>query len=208
MGCLYQLTFPGGKSYIGITVGTAEQRFAEHLYNSTTNRADRAVNRAILKYGIQAVRLQTLVIAGWDYLVELERKAITAYGTLGPGGYNMTAGGEGTVGYKHTAESLRKMGDVHRGKAHHTQPHSAEAKAKMSASAIGRKHTAEAKEKIGIASIGNKHCLGRKLSEEHKLKIKQANTGRKWTEESRARMSFAATKRETDRRAGRTCNEY
>ncbi|MHB1236934.1 MAG: GIY-YIG nuclease family protein [Gallionella sp.] len=34
MGCLYQLIFPNGKSYIGISSNTAEQRFKAHCQNS------------------------------------------------------------------------------------------------------------------------------------------------------------------------------
>lgn len=203
MGCLYRIDFPSGKSYIGITAGTAEARFAEHAYNTRTSRQDRAVNRALLKYGTDSVSLKTLAIAEWDYLLELERKAIAAFGTFGRGGYNMTAGGEGAMGYKHTPESLLKMGAIHKGKAHHNMPHSAETKALMSRNRKGRKLTPEHCAKIGAASKGNKYCLGRTLSEEHKRLISTANTGKKWTEESRARMSIAATKREAERRARR-----
>lgn len=55
---------------------------------------------------------------------------------------------------------------------------------------IGFKHSDEAKIKIGIASMGNKFCLGRKLSEEHKLKISESNAGKvhKITEETREKL--------------------
>lgn len=204
MGCLYRIEFPGGKSYIGITADSAERRFAEHRYNSETNRADRAVNRALRKYGPDSVTLETLVIAEWDYLVALEPKVIAAYGTFGRGGYNMTAGGEGALGYKHTPEALLKMGATHKGNTYRKgKTFSAESRAKMSAVRKGRRLSSETKALIGAASRGNKHCLGRKLSEDHKRRISEANTGKKWSAESRARMSIAATKREAARRLGR-----
>ena len=33
-------------------------------------------------------------------------------------GYNMTRGGEGTIGHKHSAESISKMSNSHKGKKH------------------------------------------------------------------------------------------
>ena len=203
MGALYQLHFPSGKSYIGITAGTPENRFYEHCYNSETGRADRAVNRAIRKYGATAVTLKTLVIAEWDYLVELERAAIAMYGTFGCG-YNMTAGGEGAIGYRHTPESLALMGAAHKGNKYRLGAVlSEESRAKMSASAKGRKHTAESKAKIGAASRGNKHCLGIKQSPELIAKRAAAIRGKKRTPESIARIKIAASAREAKRRQER-----
>jgi group I intron endonuclease len=166
MGCLYQIEFPNGKSYIGITARkTAEERFSEHVYNSTKTR-ERAVERAIKKYGAAFITLRTLAIGSFKYLAELERKAINIYGTFGRGGYNMTAGGEGALGYKHTPESLLKMGAIHKGKAHHNQPHSEQAKAKMSMSQRGKKKniSPERRKQLCEQMRGNVLSLGRKHS--------------------------------------------
>lgn len=169
MGCLYRITFPNAKSYIGITASSAKERFAEHCYNSESKRADRAINRAINKYGKESAKLETLVIADWNYLVSLEKKAIHAFNTFGRGGYNMTAGGEGSLGYKHTADSLKKMGDTHRGNSYRKgKIFSAESRRKMSLSALGKVLSAETKAKIGAASKGNSYALGRKLSDQEK----------------------------------------
>lgn len=200
MGALYRVDFPSGKSYIGITASTTEQRFAEHIYNAKRGLG-RGINRALRKYGHENAKVTTLVLAdAWDYLVDLERKVIALFKTKAPHGYNMTDGGEGSLGYKHTPEALKKMGTVHRGQKHHTQPHSAEAKAKMSAAATGRKLSEATKAKIGAASRGNKYALGRKLSDEHKQAISNANLGRKWSDEARVRMSIAAKAREAKKR--------
>jgi group I intron endonuclease len=203
MGCLYRIDFPSGKSYIGITAGTAQVRFAEHVYNATRGLG-RGINRAIRKYGAQAATLRTVVIADdWEYLMDLERKAIKAFGTKGPLGYNMTDGGEGALGYKHGAEALAKMSATHAGCAHHTQPHSDHAKEKMRRAALGRKHSAETKQKIGAASRGNKYALGKTLTAEHRAAISAANKGMKWSEEARQRMSLVAQKREQAKRETR-----
>lgn len=178
MAELYQISFPNGKSYIGVTSATATARFAEHVYNSTRTDRGRAIERAIRKYGAKAAIVKTLVIGAWEYLLGLEMAAILAFGTFGRGGYNMTAGGEGATGYKHTPESLIKMGAVHKGKAHHTQPHTPDAKAKMRAAALGRFMSPETRTKIGMASRGNKYCLGVKHSECTKKAMAVAMRGR------------------------------
>ena len=110
MGCLYQLIFPNGKSYIGITIKTAEQRFKVHCQNSKNgiteapNQSPKekaitdqkygldnfgrlpwltSLGEAIRKYGKENVIVKTLVIANdLKYLQELEIKAIKRYRTL------------------------------------------------------------------------------------------------------------------------------
>ncbi len=114
MGCLYQLIFPDGKSYIGITNKTAAQRFAEHCRNSLNsiprytreyglanlNRLSwqTLLGKAIKEYGKENVIVKTLVIADdMEFLKELEIKAIKQYRMLHSdgahhAGYNMSKG--------------------------------------------------------------------------------------------------------------------
>lgn len=110
MGCLYQLIFPDGKSYIGITSKTAEQRFKAHCINSQNGITEypdyspaqngisdkkygldnygklpwlTALGAAIRKHGKESVVVKTLVISdNMKYLKELEIKAIKRYRTL------------------------------------------------------------------------------------------------------------------------------
>lgn len=197
MGRLYQLTFPDGKSYIGITEKPITQRLAVHAYRR--HHADYAVSKAFRQYGKETVQAVTLVIAeGWSYLCELERKAIAAFGTKYPAGYNMTDGGETPSGL--TEESLKKMSDTHKGKTHHTQKHTDEAKQKMSASAIGQKMSPTAKAKISASLIGNTRSLGNVMPLAVRAKIAATNTGRKFSDEHRANISASATIREQRKR--------
>lgn len=107
MGCLYQLTSPSGKSYIGITLKTAQERFEDHKVNYRRRRT--ALHRAFRKYGPENFQLKTLVIANdWKYLCDLECEAIVAFGTKGPSGYNMTGGGDGVV------EMCAESKEIHR----------------------------------------------------------------------------------------------
>jgi hypothetical protein len=101
MGCLYQLTSPSGKSYIGISSKTAADRFAKHVEHALGKRQNGVIYSALRKYGPAAFDVKTLVIANdFQYLCDLEVKAIAAFGTRYPSGYNMTDGGEGSTGPK------------------------------------------------------------------------------------------------------------
>lgn len=91
MACLYQLTFPNGKKYIGITVKTAEKRAQGHRTVARSG-GKAAVSEAIRKY--EKFECKTLVIADIDYLKGLEVKVIASFGTLAPNGYNLSFGGD------------------------------------------------------------------------------------------------------------------
>lgn len=101
MGCLYQLTSPSGKSYIGISSKTAADRFVKHMEHARGKRKNGIIYSALRKYGPDSFDVKTLVIANdFQYLCDLEVKVIAAFGTKYPNGYNMTDGGEGVVGPK------------------------------------------------------------------------------------------------------------
>lgn len=101
MGVLYQLLFPNGKSYIGITYKDAATRFEEHC-----NFAKRGITKcnrkgpilwpAIRKYGKDEIICNVLHHSdNWEELCKLEQEAIISYNSLAPNGYNLTSGGEG-----------------------------------------------------------------------------------------------------------------
>lgn len=68
---------------------------------------------------------------------------------------------------------------------------SIETRKKMSDASSGRIHTDEAKIKMSIASMGNKKGLGKRCSEEKKIKISLANRGKKRSEETKRNLSIA-----------------
>lgn len=108
MGALYKLTAPSQKVYIGITKSTTEQRWAKHKEHAIGKRTNGVLYAAIRKYGCENFKVETLVIADkWDYLCELEIKAIKAFNTKVPFGYNVTDGGDGVVGPRDEATKLR-----------------------------------------------------------------------------------------------------
>jgi group I intron endonuclease len=107
LGCLYCVTSPSGKKYIGISSKTAEDRWKKHVSNKKDNCA---LHFAIRKYGSKTFELKTLLISdNWDYLCLMEQKAIISFNTKSPNGYNITDGGEGVIGRIVTDETKAKM---------------------------------------------------------------------------------------------------
>jgi len=110
-GFIYCITFPNGKKYIGQTTKEIEERINEHICVSKTD-AQYLLSKAIRKYGENPIVYEAIDIAhGRDELNMLEIEYILFYNThyLKGNGYNMTDGGEGVVGYRHTEESKRLM---------------------------------------------------------------------------------------------------
>lgn len=111
------MTFPSGKAYIGITTRTLIARFEQHVKDARLGRGH-AVHAALRKYCAEVVKVEPLVFADdLGYLQELEQAAIKAFGTKAPGGYNMTAGGDGFTELDREAVLARTatlMGDPER----------------------------------------------------------------------------------------------
>jgi len=99
---------------------------------------------------------------------------------------NLTNGGEGSSGYKHTKEQreknrLAKLGSIPWNKG---IPLTEDCKQKLSQSLSGRKAwnkgiecRPETKQKLQKAGLGNKHALGHKVSEASKKLMGLANLG-------------------------------
>ena len=83
--------------------------------------------------------------------------------------FNFTNGGDGIVGYKHSAETKKKISESLKGKKH-----SEETKRKMSEAHKGKRHpcSEETKQKISKTKKGYHHSeeTRKKMSESHKRK--------------------------------------
>ena len=94
------------------------------------------------------------------------------------------------LGYKHTKEAKRKIGEANKG-----QIVSEEHKRKLSEFNKGKTLSLETKRKIGEASKGNKYSLGyknhlgHKHSEEVRKRISEAHKGKRLTEEHKRKLS-------------------
>lgn len=151
-----------GKLYIGITSRTVEERFKAHLkcvkYNSS-----QLLHRAMRKHGVESFVIRPVIEGlSWKEACLLERQLIQNWGTyIKQGGYNLTLGGDGTLGYKHTEEAREKIRYAFSGDASPNK---------------GRKASVETRLKQSLAKQGKKNVLfGKKRNFSTVCKIAKAN---------------------------------
>lgn len=108
---VYRITnAQNGKVYIGCTVRPVGARFSHHLSAARQGKAQ-WICAAIRKHGVAAFGIKVIGEAtSIEEMLRLEQQQIAAHCSQDPGrGYNMTAGGEGLFGHRHSAESKRLM---------------------------------------------------------------------------------------------------
>jgi len=150
-----------GKKYVGITSVSIKRRWQAHVQGASAGEK-RALCAAIRKYGKESFQIEEAGSAdSWDSLCEKERELIASLKTLGPGGYNQTAGGDGVVDLP--IETRNRISELNR----------------------GRHHSESAIRKIGLASKGHK------VSPEVRAKISKAHKGKTLSTEHRAKLSAA-----------------
>lgn len=146
-----------GKAYTGQTWDTLEQRASEHKRSANRN-SKYPFHAAIRKYGFaafvwtQLVQVETQVeldAAEVAFVKELKTKA--------PDGYNLTDGGRGSKGFKHTDEWKRAHSE------------------RMRLRKISDETRKRISEGVSRGQTGKKRGPH---SEEHKRKISEANKGK------------------------------
>ena len=163
MGELYQLFFPeSGKSYIGITTKTAIWRYSIHK-KMVTGKRNYPLYNAWRKYGDPS--LSILAVLENDELAGTEIRAIRAFKTLAPNGYNLSLGGE-LAPSKHPLVAQ-----------------------KISKSLTGKKLSQATKDKIGAIH------KGKTLSDKHKAAISKRHKGTHLSEERKRKLVEANKKR-------------
>ncbi len=140
-----------GKKYVGVTTMTLRRRWSSQR-SEALGRSNRVLCKALRKYGWKSFDLAEIAVPlSADNLGILESILVKQYGSRTPFGYNMTDGGDGTPGRRHSDE----------------------AKKKISAASKGHCLSLESRQKISSAHIG------KRLSFEHRQKLSAAKTGRK-----------------------------
>lgn len=155
----YLLCHPTGKGYVGIAAGDRPRartlrRWRAHKRNATNKEKsdcyNTALSRAIRKHGSESFSVTILCIA---FSIadgkSLESEFIAVYETFGPRGYNMTAGGEGSVGFVHSPEAKDRMRQAKLGTIA-----TEITRARMRVAQRGRKHTQGSKDKVRDAKLG------------------------------------------------------
>ncbi len=136
--CLYTVVNQvNGKQYIGISSRVA-RRWVEHK----SGHGSKLIYQAIKKYGLDALKFDIFCEGCEENIKKLEVAMIEKYNTLAPGGYNLTKGGEGSLGWKPSKETRKKMSAAHSGEKNHNfgKKHSEETRRKISEKAKGRKN--------------------------------------------------------------------
>jgi group I intron endonuclease len=109
LGVIYKITSPTGRIYIGQTTRLKDRI---SCYRNNNNNDQQLIYRSINKYGWDAHTFEVIDESPVDTLSDLEIKYIKEYNSFhydNPNGMNLTRGGEGTLGRKHSAETIAKQ---------------------------------------------------------------------------------------------------
>ena len=121
-----------------------------------------------------------------ELALDLEKELIAKYKSLNYKLCNLTDGGEGVSGYKHTTETKKLLGELNKTRS----PDSDKTRIKKGLAWKGKKRkpfTEEHKEKLIQA---RKKQIMNKVTEETKRKISLSNKGKKRTEEQKKYISL------------------
>jgi len=121
-------------------------------------------HRVVAKHGFVAEYIAQNLDEELAFLAEME--AIDVYRRRGIKLVNVTDGGEGASGYKHTAKHKANLKGNKNGAT------------SWGMTFKNKKHTKESRQKMSYSRIGNKNKSGTTLSEESKAKISAAMTGK------------------------------
>jgi group I intron endonuclease len=92
------------KKYVGISK-QVEKRWKYHCEAESRSM----LHKAIIKYGKDNFKFEHIANAfSWKNACELEKQFIIEIDTKLPNGYNLTNGGDGTPGYRHTKEECER----------------------------------------------------------------------------------------------------
>lgn len=182
-----------GKQYVGVTNTSTSARWRNHCWHAARG-GQLALQRALRKYGSEGFAVETL----WSSRSRADVHAaeialIRALATTVPDGYNITAGGEGTVGYRHTAIARAKVAAARLG-----TKRSPETNNKIVAAQRGKKRSPETRANIAAALRGKKRgpevvaaVAASRRRPDVMAKIAAALTGKRHTEKTKALISAA-----------------
>jgi len=159
------------KVYIGFD-SNWPSRIKQHYNNSINiNHMNYALYHAIRKHGWNNFEWECILQSkDKDYIYkEMETHFIIEYNSYGEGGYNMTMGGDGSYGYKHS-EEFKEYNRIRQLKWLEDNGHP------MTGKSLSEDH----KEKISKGRRLSNHSpfAGKKHNEETKRKQSLANKGR------------------------------
>jgi len=145
------------KLYVGQTTYGVKQRFSNHI--SSSRNVKTALYGAFKKYGVESFKIfKVIKLDNKEEMDEMEMFLIDELNTIYPHGYNMTKGGEGSIGRIVKDETKLKISQSTSGK-----------RSGCDNPFFGKKHSESTKEKISLI----KKNSGIKISEENKKKTSE-----------------------------------
>lgn len=146
---VYKITFSNNKVYIGITNRSLKDRMVEHKSRLKTGRKNKLYS-AMKKYEDFQVDILEKCET-YDMAKTLEIKYIKHFNSNGAGGYNMTDGGDGALGYRPSDQTRDRMSKAQKGKKRSPEHIKTISEAKK-----GFKFSEESKIKMSIWQKGKK----------------------------------------------------
>ena len=148
----------------------------------------------VKKAGYEVVVIEDCLT--WDQAYEIEIMLVAHYGRRDRGKgplVNLTDGGQGSPGHKHTDESKAKISAANKGKTAPNKgiPMSQEQRAKISAAGKGKTLSPETRAKLSASGKGNTNVSGYIHSPEARAKMSAANKGKTTSPETSAKISAA-----------------
>ena len=197
-----------GKQYVGQTVNFENREY--HWHNLKNRYAGKLIDNARKKYGTKCWAVEILKECNTqEDLNKWEMFYIKEYNTKTPNGYNLTDGGEGSLGYIVSEETRKKISENTKGEKnpfygkHHSKETieklknkivSEETRKKMSEARKGKEpwmkgkhHTEDAKKKLSEVRKGKHNSP----ETEFKKGLTPWNTGKHLSEETKKKISEA-----------------
>lgn len=179
MICVYKITSPSGKVYVGSTIDFAKR--ISH-YKRLDCKDQRKLYMSFFKYGFQSHIIEILEECCLELLLERERYYGEVYNCISDNGLNLALPGYGEAKAMISKETISKM---------------KVSQSKESNNFYGRKHTVETVEKMKAAHANKTPetllkmrtaQLGKKASDSSKEKMRLSQTGRRHSSKTRIKM--------------------
>jgi group I intron endonuclease len=168
MGIIYIATNSiNGKQYVGQTHFDLKTRLSNHLIRTRAQNDNVVFHKAIRKYGISTFSFEEIMCDD-NKLDEIEIRLIKELNTKVPNGYNITEGGRGSIGTKHSQETKDKISKSKIGRVL-TEEH----KQKLREKSTGFRHSQETKDKLSKIITGRKVMISEEERERRRKRLKE-----------------------------------
>lgn len=200
MGYIYKITNTvNNKVYIGQTVQTVEERYQKHLFEARQH-TNRYLYDAMNHYGYDKFNIEAIEVCNDEFLDAREKYWISYYKSNDRCfGYNMTEGGGGGNTFARLSPERQQQLREKASKRLTGVKQPKELVEKRVASLRGRKLTEEHRQRLSkIHKERFKNLPGTRLgattSEETKQKIREANLGKKQSDETKLKRKETLSK--------------